>query len=111
VAGVGSGVSGEKEIFNTFYVRFISAQPVREALARIQQLQFGHDGSVYEYHRNDNFDARNFFDPAGKELPEYKRNQFGGSLGFSVTSSLKLFGTYDGLRIHKSSTLLMQEIT
>jgi hypothetical protein len=63
-------------------------------------------GSLYEYHRNDNFDARNFFDPAGKELPEYKRNQFGGSLGFSVTKSLKLFGTYDGLRINKGSTIL-----
>ncbi len=63
-------------------------------------------GSLYEYHRNDNLDARNFFDPAGKELPEYKRNQFGGSLGFSVTESLKLFGTYDGLRINKGSTIL-----
>ena len=24
-------------------------------------------GSLYEYHRNDNFDARNFFDPVGAE--------------------------------------------
>ncbi|MBM3791450.1 MAG: hypothetical protein FJW35_14045, partial [Acidobacteria bacterium] len=38
-------------------------------------------GSAYEYHRNDFFDARNFFDPVGEKLPEYKRNQFGGSLG------------------------------
>jgi hypothetical protein len=43
IGGVGSGVSGEKEIFNTFYVRFLSAKPIREALARIQQLQFGYD--------------------------------------------------------------------
>lgn len=63
-------------------------------------------GSIYEYHRNDNFDARNFFDPVGAPLPEFKRNQFGVSLGASVTSKLKVFGSYDGLRIIKGSTIL-----
>jgi len=43
IGGVGSGVSGEKEIFDTFYVRFLSAKPIREAFARIQQLQYGYD--------------------------------------------------------------------
>ncbi len=43
VEGVGSGVSGEKEIFNTFYVRFLSATPIREAFVRIQQIQYGYD--------------------------------------------------------------------
>lgn len=62
-------------------------------------------GSVYEYHRNDFFDARNFFDPVGKKLPEYKRNQFGAGLGVFVTSRLQIFGTYDGLRINKGSTM------
>ncbi|MBK7599120.1 MAG: carboxypeptidase regulatory-like domain-containing protein [Acidobacteria bacterium] len=38
-------------------------------------------GSLYEFFRNDNMDARNFFDrqPLGK--PEFKRNQFGGNIG------------------------------
>jgi len=63
-------------------------------------------GSVYEYHRNDNFDARNFFDPVGVPLPEFKRNQFGLSLGASITSKFKVFGSYDGLRIVRGSTLL-----
>lgn len=62
-------------------------------------------GSVYEYHRNDFFDARNFFDPVGKKLPEYKRNQFGAGLGVFVTSRLQIFGSYDGLRINKGSTM------
>ena len=43
VKGVGSGISGEKEIYNTFYVRFLSARPIREAYARIQQIHHGYD--------------------------------------------------------------------
>jgi hypothetical protein len=42
ISGVGSGVSGEKEIFNTFYVRFISASPLRQALVRVQQIEYGY---------------------------------------------------------------------
>ena len=34
-------------------------------------------GSVYEFHRNDALDARNYFDVAGK--PPFTRNQFGGA--------------------------------
>jgi hypothetical protein len=49
--GVGSGISGEKEIYNTFYVRFLSAQPVREAYARIQQIQHGYDTMLPEKKR------------------------------------------------------------
>ncbi len=43
IRGVGSGISGEKEIYNTFYVRFLSARPIREAYARIQQIHYGYD--------------------------------------------------------------------
>jgi len=43
VGGQGSGRSGEKEIYNTFYVRFLSARPIREAYARIQQIYYGYD--------------------------------------------------------------------
>jgi hypothetical protein len=35
-------------------------------------------GSVFEFHRNDNLDARNFFDAI---KPEFKRNQFGFTAG------------------------------
>jgi hypothetical protein len=43
VGGIGSGVMGEKEIYSTFFVRFLSARPVREAYARVQQIQAGYD--------------------------------------------------------------------
>ncbi len=59
-------------------------------------------GSVYIYHRNDNFDAKNAFDVNRK--PEFKRNQFGLSFGALLWSKLKVFGSYDGLRIIRGST-------
>lgn len=57
----------------------------------------GFHGSLYEFHRNDNFDARNFFDGARK--PEFKRNQFGGSFGGPIKrdKTFFFFG-YESLR-------------
>ena len=38
-------------------------------------------GSVFEFHRNDAFDANNFFNNrAGRKKPDFKQNQFGGTL-------------------------------
>ncbi len=63
-------------------------------------------GSIYLYHRNDNLDARNFFDPVGQPLPEFKRNQFGLTFGAFVTDKLTVTGSYDGTRINRGSTML-----
>lgn len=43
IGGIGSGLSGEKEIYSTFFVRFLSAGPIREAYARVSQIQSGYD--------------------------------------------------------------------
>ncbi len=43
VGGIGSGLSGEKEIYSTFFVRFLSARPIREAYARVRQLQANYE--------------------------------------------------------------------
>ena len=64
------------------------------------------NGSVYEFHRNDNVDARNFFDPLGVPLPEYKRNQFGASIGTTLGDQVSILGLFEGLRIVQGSTLL-----
>lgn len=54
-------------------------------------------GSAYEFFRNDNFDARNFFDPA--RIPEFVRNQFGGTLGGPLRLDRSFFFVgYEGLR-------------
>lgn len=63
-------------------------------------------GSIYEFHRNDNFDARNFFDPVGEPIPEYKRNEFGVVVGFDLLKNLQFLGSYEGLRIVQGSTLV-----
>jgi hypothetical protein len=53
-------------------------------------------GSVFEYHRNDSLDAKNYFDVAGK--PAFTRNQFGGAAGGAVKRDrLFFFLGYEGL--------------
>ncbi|MBI4482472.1 MAG: TonB-dependent receptor [Acidobacteria bacterium] len=53
-------------------------------------------GTAYWYLRNDNLDARNFFD---REKPEFKRNQFGFYLGGPILRDKTFFfGNYEGLR-------------
>ena len=55
-------------------------------------------GSAYEFHRNDSLDARNFFDPPGQK-PDFRRNQFGGTLGGPLqTDRLFFFAGYEALR-------------
>jgi hypothetical protein len=64
-------------------------------------------GSLYEFHRNDNFDAANFFDnQAGQPKPEFRRNQFGGAIGGPVTKDkLFFFGAYEALRENLGRTV------
>jgi hypothetical protein len=54
-------------------------------------------GTVYEFLRNSDLDARNFFDQAF--VPPFRRNQFGGSLGGPLKKNKWfLFGNYEGFR-------------
>ncbi len=53
-------------------------------------------GNAYEFLRNSALDARNFFDG---QIPPFKRNQFGGSLGgFIQKDRTFFFADYEGLR-------------
>jgi hypothetical protein len=53
-------------------------------------------GSLFEYLRNDAFDARNYFAPTKNPL---RLNQFGGSLGGAIVKNkLFYFVSYEGLR-------------
>jgi hypothetical protein len=54
-------------------------------------------GSAYEFIRNSALDARNYFDQA--TIPEFQRNNFGGSLGGPIKKDkLFLFANYEGYR-------------
>ncbi len=54
-------------------------------------------GTVYEFLRNSDLDARNFFDQGG--IPQFQRNSFGGTLGGPLKKNkLFLFGNYEGFR-------------
>ncbi|MGC1462747.1 MAG: carboxypeptidase-like regulatory domain-containing protein [Terracidiphilus sp.] len=54
-------------------------------------------GTAFEFIRNSALDARNYFD-AGS-IPEFQRNQFGGSLGGPIRhDKFFLFGNYEGFR-------------
>jgi carboxypeptidase family protein/TonB-dependent receptor-like protein len=54
-------------------------------------------GSVFEFLRNSDLDARNFFDQGA--IPPFRRNQFGGALGGPIKKDkLFIFGNYEGFR-------------
>jgi Carboxypeptidase regulatory-like domain len=59
-------------------------------------------GTLYEYLRNDVFDARNFFDGA---KPGFIRNQFGGSIGAPIKKNKSfLFANFEQLLQHLHQT-------
>ena len=54
-------------------------------------------GTLFEFIRNSDLDARNFFDQGF--VPPFRRNQFGGALGGPIKKDkLFLFGNYEGFR-------------
>ena len=58
------------------------------------------NGLVYEFLRNDRFDANNFFaNRAGQEKPPFEQNQFGGAIGGPIVRNKTFFfADYDGFR-------------
>ena len=63
-------------------------------------------GSAFEFLRNDNLDAATWDDNrTGRDKPEFKRNQFGFSLGGPVrTDRTFFFGSYEGRRDRQGRT-------
>jgi hypothetical protein len=62
----------------------------------------GLHGSVYEFLRNDIFNAKNFFDLPGP-APAFRENQFGGAVGGPMIKGRTFFFVnYDGQRTRRS---------
>ena len=56
-------------------------------------------GEAYEFLRNNDLDARNFFNSSGTAMNPFKRNQFGGDIGGPIIHDKTFFfGSYEGLR-------------
>ncbi len=56
-------------------------------------------GTLYEFLRNDDLDARNFFDHGS--IPQFQRNEFGGALGGPIQKDKTfVFANYEGFRQH-----------
>ncbi len=67
-------------------------------------------GSLFEFLRNDNLNASNFFSPGRK--PKLAQNQFGGSIGgpvilpgYNGRNRTFIFGSYQGLRIREETLM------
>ncbi len=61
-------------------------------------------GNVYEFIRNQMFDAVNYFTPKGFK-PSLKRNQFGGTFGGPIKhDKIFFFFNYEGLRLRNQFT-------
>jgi hypothetical protein len=65
-------------------------------------------GSAFEFHRNDAFDANNFFNNrAGRPKPDFQQNTFGGTLGGPIVKGKTFFfGDYQGVRLSAGATYL-----
>ncbi len=56
-------------------------------------------GSLFEFFRNENLNARNYFAPATSRKPEYRRNLYGGTIGGPIVPNhLFFFGDYQGVK-------------
>src|SRR5713226_216632 len=100
VGGVLLGVEAVLEfqvLTNSYSAEFgRSAGGVINAVTRSGSNQI--HGSAFEFLRNSHLDAKNFFDPATKPIPPFKRNQFGGVLGGPIRRDKTFFfGAFESL--------------
>jgi hypothetical protein len=62
-------------------------------------------GSVFDYLRNDLFDARNYFDAPPLPKPPLRQNDFGGTVGGPILKDKTFFFfSYEGLRLRQPQT-------
>ena len=98
ILGTSLGVEAIGEfqtLTNTYSAQFGGAGAVVNAASKSGTNGF--HGSAFEFLRNSDLDARNFFD--GASPPPFRRNQFGGSLGGPVKKDKAFFFVnYEGLR-------------
>jgi hypothetical protein len=109
--GTGSGALGSQlgvdaisefqTLTNTYSAQFGGNGAVINAVTKSGTNAF--HGSAYEFLRNSDLDARNFFDP--RTIPSFRRNQFGGTVGGPIKKDKAFFFVnYEGLRQNLGET-------
>src|SRR5437660_1547486 len=69
-------------------------------------------GELFEFLRNHDFDARNFFNPTTQPQSVFKRNSFGANFGGPIVKDKTFFFlSYEGLRQRQGITLNTQVLT
>jgi hypothetical protein len=64
-------------------------------------------GSLFELHRDDAFDSKNYFDLANVPIPPFVRNQFGAGIGGPLVHDRTFFyANYEGFRQVQASTAI-----
>jgi hypothetical protein len=105
-SGNSMGVDGIKEfkvITSNFTAEYGMAMGSQMAMVSKNGTNQFH-GDAFEYLRNSALDSRNYFDLApsrlnGHRLPEFQKNNFGGSVGGPIRKDKTFFyGVYEGLR-------------
>ncbi len=101
--GTSLGIEAIQEfsvLTNTYSAQFGGNGSVVNAVSKSGTNDF--HGSAYEFLRNSALDSRSYFDyntQQRPDKPEFRRNQFGGSLGGPVKKDkLFFFANYEGLR-------------
>lgn len=98
ITGTSLGVDAIAEfqtLTNTYGAQFGGSGSVMNAASKSGTNDF--HGSLYEFLRNNAMDARNFTDPS--TVPEFRRNQYGGTIGGPVKKDKAFFFfNYEGIR-------------
>jgi Carboxypeptidase regulatory-like domain len=104
-SGDSLGLDGIKEYrvitsnFQAEYGMTMGSQMVMVSKSGTNQFH----GDVFEYLRNSRLDAKNFFDQG--KIPEFQRNDFGGSFGGPIRKDKTFFyAVYEGLRENLGTT-------
>src|SRR5258708_10740914 len=71
-------------------------------------------GALYEFVRNSDFDAKNYFDSRTNPIPPFHMNEFGANLGgpvliphvFNGKDKLFFFADYEGKRVSQAQTYI-----
>jgi len=62
-------------------------------------------GTVFEFLRNSALDAKNYFDPQSAPIPDFRRNNFGGTIGGPIKKNRTfIFGGYEGFISRQAQT-------